>query len=512
MTKLTRLLLLVSFSLCALAFSSCSSLLDFNECTSNTQCAPFGEDLVCSAQGYCVLPSSLEQCTNSRCAENYGENFICAADNSCVEATNEICTKVVGPVDRDDTVILGTIFPTVGEYSASGLPRQNSVEMAITEFNDAGGLPDGRKLAFIGCDDGGNKEQGVMAAQHLAETIGVPAIVGPAFSGVFLEVNSSVTIPAGTMSISPSATSPLITGLFEDGLSWRTAANDLFQGVAIADRVRAEGASKVVAFGKGDPYGQGLLNSVGIELLKDLNAEDYYSREYINPAEGAPDFPKLVVDATGEMPDADVVLLLGTIEVVDIIDNYEILLADSEKKPLYILTDGGKNAEKLMPVLEKHKDKGLAARIKGTEPDHRNGTLYTSFALSYEQKFGEPPGTFTANAYDATYLLAYAISALESDQEVTGANIAQSFPKLTDGDEHNVGPANIRDGVSTLSSGGTLNFTGASGPLDFEEGTGEAPANVSLWSIEDRDDNEVRFTTSGTYIIGDDGKGTWEEL
>ena len=115
-----------------------------------------------------------------------------------------------------------------------------------------------------------------MADDLLAEVVRVPAIVGPAFSGVTTTVAKEVTIPRNVLVISPSATSPSLTDLQDNGLVWRTAPSDVLQAkamvLAVQDFVEPEvRATYMIAAGspirvavvhKGDTYGAGLGNAL----------------------------------------------------------------------------------------------------------------------------------------------------------------------------------------------------------------------------------------------------------
>jgi branched-chain amino acid transport system substrate-binding protein len=108
-------------------------------------------------------------------------------------------------------------------------------------------------------------------ARHLAKDVGVPAILGPAFSGDTLKVATEVTVPAGTLLFPSSATAAAITNLNDKGLVWRTCPSDAIQAVPLAGLVSdmeakiridqtlpASTQIKVAITVKGDAYGSGL--------------------------------------------------------------------------------------------------------------------------------------------------------------------------------------------------------------------------------------------------------------
>jgi branched-chain amino acid transport system substrate-binding protein len=486
--------------------SACSFLLDFGECKQDDDCV---SGQACQLpQGYCI-PAPV--CTTSQCIQDFADNYVCGAEGTCVSLITPECTRTAGPVERDDTVIIGTIL-TLVEFSDLGQPIENAVFMAVDEINDSGGLPGGRRLGVISCDSSGDADQGRKVAQHLVEAVGVPAIIGPMFSGVFIE-NLSLITAAGTFMMSPSATSPAITTQQDDGLAWRTVASDVFQGVASSQLIRDGMFRRVVAVGKGDAYGQGLLNTLGEQVSAELGEDNYIPYSY---DETTPDFGSIVVGALDEMNDVEVVVLFGTSEVVEIMQLFEAEIAERGLtiQPKYLFADGGKSEAELFAAIEEAgEDSGdehaLINRVSGTEPFHRNGAIYQAYQLRYVAKFQGNAPIYTPNAYDATYLIAYAMMALDPRAAVTGAGIADGMGLLVSGDEIEVGPTDLGDARNALSVGNSVDFAGASGPLDFDLTTGEAPANVAQWAVEEREGGDLRFVTSQCYVVGDESSGQW---
>lgn len=428
--------------------------------------------------------------------------------------TLEACATRIGPVGEPDVVTFGAVLPVQGEFSSIGIPMQNALELALTDINDAGGLGNGRRLGIVVCDSSGSRDQGLEVANYLVDVIGVPLIIGPAFSGIFIDVSTQITAPAGVMTLSPSATSPVIGGLDDDGLAWRTAASDEFQGVAISDLVRARGFGRVIALGKADAYGRGLLGQVNSNLGTTLNETSYASAEYADPGSVEnPDFATPILEALAVIPSPDVVLLLGTNEVADLMrlfeSQFETTGTATSARPRYVFADGGKVQENLDEV---EGAPSLIDRIEGTEADHRAAPLYARFALAFQQRFRAAPGIYTSNSYDAVYLAAYGAMTLDGTT-FDGRQLAASMARLVDGSGASIdaGPAGVGQARMRLMSGGSIDYNGVSGRLDFDLARGEAPANVSLWQIGRGTTGALRFspTPAGSYVIREDGRGEW---
>lgn len=423
------------------------------------------------------------------------------------------CGRQIGPVDDPSSFVVGAILPLEGDFASIGIPMLNAIELAVVEINETGGLGDGVRFGVIACDSSGNLEQGKRVTGYLADVKQVPLIIGPAFSGIFIDVTTTETRPRGVMTLSPSATSPLIGGLDDDGLAWRTAASDEFQGVAMADLVQMRGYERVIALGKRDAYGDGLLREFNEALGASLGESNYVSANYDNPGDVEnPDYATPISDVLRQVPNPDVILLLGTTEVAELMrlfeSQFEQTATSTDSRPTYLFADGGKVPETLVPIAEVP---SLYDRIEGTEADHQAPGPYERFALAYQQRFREPPRIYATNSYDAAYLAAYAAMAV-GRRGATGTELAQAMSRLVVGTIVDTGPTALGSARATLREGGSIDYNGVSGPLDFDLATGEAPANVSLWRPGRRPDGTVRFdpVPALQYLIGPNGRGTWQ--
>lgn len=494
---------------------ACSAILPFEQCSVDEDCTRFGDGLVCGGDNVCLTQEqAVDECSNTRCAAD-DPNSVCGASGQCVSVLSPECTSIHLPSNRENMIVLGSIQPTSGDAASAGIPQENAVVLALADFNESGLIGDAR-YGLVGCDSAGDLERGVAAATHLSEVVGTPAIVGPAFSGIFIEAATTVTIPAGVMTISGSATSETISTIPDDDLAWRTIASDSFQSVAIADRVRdlrAElgGDIKVAAFGKDDAYGKGLLFAVGTALESELGEDNYFGVLHPDPANDAnADIPTAVATALeSNFYDADVVLLLGTAEIVDVLASYETILDDEglAETPRYILSDGGKIDETLELVAA---DSTLQSRVEGTIPSLENGAIYTGFKQRFAAEFGVDPGSFGSNAYDAAYLLGYAgLTMLATETELSGANFAAFMQRFISGQTVTAGPTDIGGALTALQAGADIDFEGASGLLAFDLATGEAPSNVDRYVIDVRAADDLRFDDNGRYEVDASGAGEW---
>lgn len=96
------------------------------------------------------------------------------------------------------------------------------------------------------------------------------------------------------------------------------------------------------------------------------------------------------------------------------------------------------------------------------------------FARDYQAAFGHTPRYRDSHYYDNALSLMLATwraaRALPDPLAVTGAEVRDALPGLADTNAGIVRPgvAAITAGIKTLDAGGTINYEGASGPLDYD--------------------------------------------
>jgi branched-chain amino acid transport system substrate-binding protein len=478
--------------------SSCNLVVDTDvaQCETTADCVAKGPefaDAVCTQDKVCALGD----CTsNQECSARLGgAPAICRRPGRlCVQVTTADCQEVV-PADalaEDATILLGFMGPLTGVDVSSGKPAWQGVKLAVNELEQSAvGLPvkdstARRRVAVLGCDDANDPEA---VARHLAEDLRVPMLIGPAFSSVTLSVSTKVTIPAGSLLMSYSATSPAITDLADKGLVWRTSPSDALQAIPMAalvsdleKLVRTEQSIppsaniRVAMTVLGDAYGLGLANAASA-LIKfngkgaNANGDDFLRVDY---KPDTTDFTT-VVDGVG-LQNPHIVLMVGVTETVENI--FAALKTDmSADKRYYVFSDGGKIQQLL-------------------DSTAANASLYQAFRSRYKAFYAnEDPGTYAEHAYDAMYLGAYALVAT-SDVAATGAALNVGLSRTVGGLLIPAGanPANTAFS-ELLKPEGIIDYDGVSGPLDFDVAKGEAPADVDVWCI----DGTGKFASSGQY-------------
>lgn len=481
------------------------------------QCVPQGTGGTGGGGGNCEVNADCNKVKDDPPA-------ICRADKTCAQLTSQDCTQVLGNYQDPNAIILGFLGPLVGADQSTGVPIHNGAKLALHEIEqNVVGLPGGpngkpRPIAMVCCDDlSGPAEDPYRAAEHLVNDVQVPAILGPAFSGVTINVAKNVTIPAGVLLISASATSPLITDLADNSLVWRTCPSDAIQAIPLAGlvgpletQIRAEQSLtmadqiRVAMAVKGDAYGTGLANAVTPLLSFNdnknatQNGENFIRVDYDDPAGNPmPDFSTQISKIIKLKP--NIVLLFGTTEAAkDMFTGIEKAWASINPpapRPYYLLPDGGKVPELTTAI---GADDSLRKRVRGTVPGVQS-PLYGPFKFRYNGYIGTDPLAYSDTGYDAAYLLAYSILTLGS-KPITGAGISDGLKHMSKGMGTDAGPDALNKAFDAIQAAGEIDYSGASGPLNFDPKTGEAKADIDIWCIGRNGAKEAIFVSSGEHF------------
>lgn len=475
--------------------------------------------------GTTCAPLPAKTCTAAKCTTDLGEPATCVA-NACVKLKTADCQRLGGDIASDDVVFIGALLAQNGANAVSGGARINSVDLAIKEVNAAGGIPDpdkckpARKLAYVACDDaniaGGdagtpNTIDRVRAGKHLTDDLKVPVIIGGSTSGNTLDIARSVTIPAKVMQFAPSSTAISITAPVDFNASpegtrllWRAAPSDVAQSIALqkiytdletAAKAAGVASPKIALVTKNDAYGKGIAAAFKTDLKVNGAAPtaasfaDYVYKTTPADADGQLS-SEVVTQLTAFAP--NIIVMAGTSEATDdIVRPYEATAR--AVLPTYLFADGQKKAELAM-LLDPADGKtpkaadpaSLRARIRGTQPGSVTPLAQQFFNFGYKGAYGNDSvlAYGMAGSYDIAYLITYAIAATKGGP-VDGTTLAKNMSLLVGGTQIvDVGSASLPKGLEAMRKGEKVDFNGASGPLDFDLATGEAPSDYSVWCVK----------------------------
>lgn len=516
----------------------CSLTLDLQACTEDDDCAG---GLICSEDNLCQ-ESAVDGCTgdedcddgyycgaDQRCimggascqdSEDCDEGFVCGPDDRCIDSSAQCqidadceeimgsdgvcnnglcegptdltggpCQRLYGPVGEDDVFLVGAVLQLSGVGAGFGQPMLDSMRIAKRDINGIGGV-DGRKIGIIACDTEGRDSIARDGANHLID-VGVSSIIGMNSSQV-IDIGPSTTVPAEVLLMSPSATATTISNLNDNNLIWRTAPSDEAQSIALAGLINHVVETVLPARGIEEPKVTLLVRNQDRwatghrdHLSGNLNSEitsggnDRFSiHNFDNVGAGDPaDYTGTAADVAAEEVAPDLVVVLGSADSWTIIDHLEVLL---DNEPLYIGGDAMKNAAEAEQA-----NADLENRIWGTGPlsvAEIGYEPYSIFRLKFLGELNDEPNNyqFVANAFDAMYAVAFAAAS----GGFTGPEIAEGLANLSDGNDIDPRSSDAQQAIQTLSGGGSINYRGASGPLNFNESGDPEPMPIALWCFQ----------------------------
>jgi ABC-type branched-subunit amino acid transport system substrate-binding protein len=466
--------------------------------------------------------------SNQQCMdESGGSPAICRrSDGRCVEVLSEDCVEVFNSeaLARDDTLVLGLLLPFLNEFVSSGGPAKDGVKMAFDELEAIRqGVPlvgdnrRTRKLAVVACHERGRDEDKVhlRAARHLVEDLEVPAIIGCGFTPITIEVATQVTVPSRVLLLSPLSAGDAITRLDDDGLVWRTVPPVIFEAPAYArlvseleTTIRTRLASSVTEplrltiATKGDAFGRGFREAIrpnlrlnGGELkLDDPNIDEFEYADRPDSPEARAELEAYADRVARHRP--HIVLFVGTNEAFQVMlphveRSWEALAGAATPRPIYVFTRGSKLQDLLDVVRDVESTVGggslsLHQRVIGTSVSGR-GAIYDAFLARFHARFGQPAGRSAEHGYDAGFLLQYAVAHAAVNQGTnspSGKQLATAMESMSFGPKSPPTEAGIGTAMEEILAGRSIDYEGASGPLDFDPSTGEAPADIEIWCIE----------------------------
>lgn len=176
--------------------------------------------------------------------------------------TATAATALLAGTAMAEDVKLGVLFGFTGPIESLAPAMGSGAELAMAEVTESGKLLDGATVtasrADTGCIDNG------LATSNGERMIadGVAGIIGGDCSGVTGAILQNVAIPNGMVMISPSATSPGLSTMEDNGLFFRTAPSDAREGQVMADILNDRGISSIALTYTNNDYGKGLADAI----------------------------------------------------------------------------------------------------------------------------------------------------------------------------------------------------------------------------------------------------------
>jgi len=369
---------------------------------------------------------------------------------------------------------MGIILGFTGPIESLTPDMANSAELAFKEASDSGQLLGGQKISVVRADSTCiDAAAASAAAERQITSDKVVGIMGADCSGVTTAIANNVAIPNGVTMISPSATSPALSTIADNGYFFRTAPSDARQGQVLAQITIERGINTVAVTFTNNDYGKGLSDSF-INAYKGLGGK---VSAVVPHDEGKADYSAEVgaLDASG----ADVLAVFGYVDQ----GGRNIIQGsiDSGAFEKFILADGMYGDSLLKNV-----DGDLSGTF-GTVPgtDSKGADSFAAMAKTAGIKVGGP---FTGESYDAAALL---ILAMQSGGSTDRAALASNVLAVANTPGEKIMPGELGKALRILANGGAVDYVGATN-VELVGG-GEAAGSYKEFEIKAKAFTTVSF-------------------
>ena len=369
---------------------------------------------------------------------------------------------------------MGIILGFTGPIESLTPDMANSAELAFKEASDSGQLLGGQKISVVRADSTCiDAAAATAAAERLITSDKVAGIMGADCSGVTTAIANNVAVPNGVTMISPSATSPALSTIADNGYFFRTAPSDARQGQILAEIVLERGISEVAVTFTNNDYGKGLSDSF-ISAYKGLGGKVSAT---VPHEDGKADYSAEVgtLDASG----AGVLAVFG---YVDQGGRHMIQTSiDSGAFDKFILADG-MYGESLLKNIDGDLS-GTFGTVPGT--DSKGAASFAKMAKAAGIKAGGP---FTGESYDAAALL---VLAMQSGGSTDRAALASNVLAVANTPGEKIMPGELGKALRILAGGGAVDYVGATN-VELVGG-GEASGSYKEFEINGKAFTTVRF-------------------
>ena len=362
---------------------------------------------------------------------------------SSMVAASLCVTGVARAEGHGGDVKIGVFLGLTGPIESLVAHMAPGAEQAIAEVSDSGKFLDGKKVAAVRADTTCIDAAAATAAiERLITSDKVSGVVGGDCSGVTTAALTNVAVPNGMVMVSPSATSPALSTVEDNGLFFRTAPSDARQGVVMTEVIMDRGIKEVAVTYTNNDYGKGLADafqtafeeaggSVTISASHEDGKADY-SAEVGALASAGGD----VLVVAGYIDQGGKGIIQGSL--------------DTGAFDTFVLPDGmvgDSLPEAIGPDLN-----GSFGQAPGT--DSEGAGMFAEMASDYD---GTSP--FAGESYDAAALILLAMQAAGSSDP---ADYKGKVLDVANAPGEQILPGELGKALEILAGGGDIDYVGAS--------------------------------------------------
>lgn len=365
-------------------------------------------------------------------------------------------------------VNVGSVAGVTGPIPDLIAPIVAARNLAAADVNSQGGLFDGDTYNLILADAQCDPKAAVDAGNKVVNVEQVVAVIGASCSGATAGMAQAVTIPAGVVALSDSATAPTITDLEDNDLVFRVAPSDAYQGIALAQLAIDQGFDKLAMTYANDDYNAGIA-AVFEKAYQDLGGEITANQAH-EPNKASYRSELSTLSGNGAQGLA-LFAYTGGSGVAILRNALENGLFDK-----FVAADGMYDET----VLEQIGADALAGNIFVTRAaSDFDDESYKIFADAYAETGNDPVASYAANGYDAAFLMALAIEKAGAPDR---SKLSAALREVAGPPGKVVRPGQWAEAKAAIDAGEDINYEGASGSVDFDE-NGDVPGIYSVNTV-----------------------------
>ena len=375
-----------------------------------------------------------------------------------------------------EPIKVGALMGVTGPLASFIPPIRDAAFLAVEQINAQGGLHNGRPMELIVADTQAAAQPAVDAANKLVGAENVVALYGALSSGATMAAASAVSIPNKVLQISPTATTPELTGLADDDFVFRVVPADDYQGRVLANILQQEGLTKVAVTYVNNDYGVGIGTAFKHEFEKiGGTVTGFQKHEEKKNSYRA----ELATLAGGGAQALVLIAYAGDSGIKIVRQSLENGFFDT-----FIGTDGLRDNL----LLEEIGHANLKGSIFSSPTSPPQSAAGERFEAAYTAKHGSSKDKFfIQQSYDATFLLALA---LEQAQSTDRTAIRDSLRFVANPPGEVILPGEWAKAKQWLAEGKDINYEGVSGPQDFDE-NGDVTGFIGKFIVTDDGYEEV---------------------
>ena len=353
-------------------------------------------------------------------------------------------------------VKVGSAAGVTGPVAELVAPIVDARNLAASHVNEQGGLFDGDTYALVHGDSQCDPKASVDAGAKLVNVEQVVAVIGPNCSGATMGMAQSITIPAGVVMLSDTATSPSISMLDDNDLVFRMAPSDAYQGRSLAEFAWETGYRNLAVTYANDDYNAGLagvFEAAFAELGGTIAASQ---RHEPNKASYRAELSTLAGSGAEGLA---LFAYYGSSGITILRNSIENGLFGT-----FLGADGMMDPS----VIEQIGADALRGKIVLSQPaSDPEAASFTVFAALFEEATDQDAtAPFLTHGYDTAFAMALAIE--KAGMAERGA-IAAALREVSNAPGLTIRPGEWAKAKAALAAGEDIDYEGASGAIEFDD-------------------------------------------